>query len=1078
MATDFSVIKNIAPLLPTKDEDTKKDFSILEDISITSEADKKLLQEEEKDLSILEKAQKKLNDPTMQGYRYTLPGIMTEELLEVGTTIQKSWDEGKLKEIRDLFKKTKEEGIIETDAVIEEEPPQLKKSEALNELEAISEDTDYDISTLDRMSYGFDKAKFFLGHVWDIVKAKKKDIFDDEKTFKEFAVEETERENEEFKKKHWKFADGRKDDDTLVVATELISHFLDPYWYAAYGYKPFRKILGTYKGFMGHSGAVVGAYNWVEQKGTKGEVDFTELAAHTGAGIVLGGITKGTFDTIAKIFPKAGKKNLERVITLLNNKTAKLYGISPNDLNKLRTIVNSKEVKALNNEIGTTLKSLEILSKESQLFIKRESTLLKTESTIKKLLEKVKKVTNGGVKPASGKKNWLNELANIEKSLLTNEKTYAKLREKLLESGKVEFDNYVKKVANRNVLVLEKLAAQETKLTANVIRPLLSFGTLPLAGAAVFGSLGIVFDALGNNDEHFKTWLSWGAIAGLTMRGIRANPKFSFATKDKIWKFTVNDNVKLAIQNARITFAATNATKLQGYGGPTANFGQLMLENIDSPAAGKSVVNVAEKWRMEKIRVAYRLLKNATEKEKQLAISIVQGNDDKAVLSNKKVVRLADGINKWLYNFQKDLNEVGIFAELEGINWTKTAKAGISKQRRKKFFKIENYFPREYSQKIITHADEFAADIFKIFKSLGATDASAARLTKSYANKDRKSWEKLLNTEGINRWLLKDKVGKFNEGFVTTPLTRHLTHERKLRGPYKLVEKVLNEKGYLNTDALQILVKMATDSAKSYAFVKQFGPNGKYLESLFRGIKEKYKNSKIAGNWNASWAAERELKDVYGVINGYFDRYMAQVGKANTYLTGLLSTGSNLNMLDTVSIASLGDYIGGFTNSINAQAWFKSLPYIGRTTIGAASEWGPARAMNLHITKDISTALAKGMAYSAGTKIEPGQAGARSFFRVSTWIGSPDKTYRWFNDFGFKIIGLHWLTGNARRFNYNVGALDVYIQSRKIYKMVVEKGLKPENPKVLNAFKWLDRIGVSFGDALRAGSFKKFDLAL
>ena len=1081
MATDFSVIENIVPLLPKKDEDTKKDTSILDSISITSEEDKKLLQEEEKDLSFLEKAQKKLKEPIMQGYRHTVPGMMTEELLELGTTVKQSWDEGKLKEVRNLFTKTKEEGVIETDAVVEDEPHQLQKPAELDALDAISETTDYDISTLERIHYGFDKANFFLGHVWDIATAKVKDVFDDEKTLKEFVVKETERENEEFKKKHWKFADGRKDDDTLVVASELISHFLDPYWYAAYGYKPFRKILGTYKGFMGHSGAVVGLYNWVEQKGTKGDVDFGELSASVGIGAIFGGVTKGTFDTIAKIFPKASKKNLERIVTLINNHKAKLYGVAPKDLNKLRQIVNSKDVQALNNEIGTALKSLEVLSKESQLFIKRESSLLKTESTIKKLIEKSQKVIGGGVKPnilKSHKANFLNELAKIEKSLVTNEKTYAKLREKVLESGKVEFDKYVQKVANRNVLILEKLAANESLLTAHVIRPLLSFGTLPLAGSAVFGSLGIVFDALGNDDEHFKKWLTWGAIAGATVRGMRGHPQFSFATKDKIWNWTVRDNVKLAIQNARITFAATNAAKLQGYGGPTAQFGQLMLENIDSPAAGKAVFNVGEKWRMSKIKDAYRLVANYTEKEKQLAISIVQGNDDKALLNNKRVVKLADGIKSWLYNFQKDLNDVGIFAELEGANWSKVAKSGLTKQRRKKFFKIENYFPREYSTKIITDAEGFHQTIYNIYKSLGATDAAAKSLTKSYADKSPKSWDKLLNVEGINRWLLKDKVGKFNENFIVTPLTRHLTHERKLIGPYKLVEKVLLEKGYLNTDVLNILVNMANKSAKSYAFVKQFGPNGKFLESTFKGIKDKYQNSNISGKWNDRWAAERELKDVYGVINGYFDRYHAQVGKANTYLTGLLSTGSNLNMLDTVTIASLGDYIGGFTNSINAQAWFRSLPYIGRTTIGAASEWGPARNMNYHLTKDISKALAKQMAFDVGTKVEPGQAGARSFFRISTWLGSPEKGYRWFNDMGFKIMGLHWLTGNARRFNYNVGALDVYIQSRKLYKLVAEQGLKPNNPKVIEAYKWLDRIGVSFSDALKTGIFKKFDMAL
>ena len=30
------------------------------------------------------------------------------------------------------------------------------------------------------------------------------------------------------------------------------------------------------------------------------------------------------------------------------------------------------------------------------------------------------------------------------------------------------------------------------------------------------------------------------------------------------------------------------------------------------------------------------------------------------------------------------------------------------------------------------------------------------------------------------------------------------------------------------------------------------------------------------------------------------------------------------------------------------------------------------------------------------------------------------------NEFGFKIMGLSWLTGLARRYAYNVGAVDAY----------------------------------------------------
>tara|TARA_R110002051_G_scaffold324646_1_gene422943 strand:+ start:203 stop:4933 length:4731 start_codon:yes stop_codon:yes gene_type:complete len=1091
MATDISILDNlsISPITSIKSNNTK-DLDLL---STTSEEDKKLIPEDNKELSFLEKTEKTLKKPIASGYRYSVPGMITEEIIDLGKVISQSWNEGKLKEVKDLYKSVKEDGIKETnqDTVDPtEEPPQLKKPIKLNELDSLAQTVKYDISTADRLSYAWDKAHFFGGHLWDLGKATFKSTFDKDKDLEDFALEETERELNAFNKKHWKFADGKKDDDTLVKGIELISHFVDPYWYAAYAYKPFRKILGTYKGFMGHSGAVVGAYNWVDQMGTKGSVDKLELGGNIGAGIIFGGITKGAFDTIAKIFPKASKKNLERVITLINKKTEKFYGVSANELNKLRTIASSKEVQAFNNEIGANLKSLSKLDVKSQLFIHKNKKILNAQEKIKQLINQQKKVEGQvgtvGVKKIINKhklKNYIDKLAHIEKNLIKNESTYSKLREQLIKDGRREYDKYQASIVKRNVLLLEKLAANESWLTSNIISPVLSYGTMPLLLGLGGGALGIAFEGLGNDGQNLKAWMISGAMIGATLRGLRANPKFSFGTKDKIFKIAASDNLKLAIQNARVTFAATNASKLEAYGGATANFGKIMLENIDSPSAGKAVVNVAEKWRMKNIKEIYKILANSSEQEKLLAMSIVQGNDDKLLLKNKKVVDLATKIEGWLSNFQKDLNAAGIFTELEGIAWKDVAKKGLTSKERRKFFQPENYFPREYSKKIITDPKGFKKTIFNIFKSLGATDSKAKILTNAYANPKGNTIDKLLNTKGINQWLETGKK-KFNESFITTPLSKHITHERKLNGPYNLVEKVLMEKGYLNTDILSILTNMTTNTAKSYAFTKQFGPNGKFLEPLFAQIKKKYQSSSIAGRWNAASAGQRELNDVYGVINAFFDSYHQKVNKANTYFTGLLSTGANVHMLDTVTIASLGDYMGSFVNSANAMAWLRNFPYLGRTTIGAASEWGPARNIGYHLTDDIAESLAKGMAYNVKTaddKIVTQMSkneNAKSFFRISTWLGKPDSAYKWVNKKIFQTMGLQWLTGNARRFSYNTGAMDTWMQSRKLYKLMVTDGLSANHPKVVKTFNWIDRLGLGMKDALKVGSFKNYDKAL
>ena len=49
---------------------------------------------------------------------------------------------------------------------------------------------------------------------------------------------------------------------------------------------------------------------------------------------------------------------------------------------------------------------------------------------------------------------------------------------------------------------------------------------------------------------------------------------------------------------------------------------------------------------------------------------------------------------------------------------------------------------------------------------------------------------------------------------------------------------------------------------------------------------------------------------------------------------------------------------------------------------------------------------------------------------------------RWANEFGFKWMGLQWLTGLARRYAYNVGAVDAFVSSQKLAKFVSANGAK------------------------------------
>ena len=44
------------------------------------------------------------------------------------------------------------------------------------------------------------------------------------------------------------------------------------------------------------------------------------------------------------------------------------------------------------------------------------------------------------------------------------------------------------------------------------------------------------------------------------------------------------------------------------------------------------------------------------------------------------------------------------------------------------------------------------------------------------------------------------------------------------------------------------------------------------------------------------------------------------------------------------------------------------------------------------------------------------------------------------NEFGFKVMGLQWLTGLARRYAYNVGAVDAYTSANKLAKFISANG--------------------------------------
>ena len=232
-------------------------------------------------------------------------------------------------------------------------------------------------------------------------------------------------------------------------------------------------------------------------------------------------------------------------------------------------------------------------------------------------------------------------------------------------------------------------------------------------------------------------------------------------------------------------------------------------------------------------------------------------------------------------------------------------------------------------------------------------------------------------------------------------------------GPYKLVEEVLEKKGYLVNDARAILSNVVNDSVKSIAFARQFGTNGELLTPLMQQIKNKYINSSLPKE-KAINAANQEIKLVSESIDAYFDRYGKAMTGAAKSSASILATLGNLNMLGRVTISSLGDIVQPLQNSSN---WRSIIKGFKDTALTNKRETGLAKSLN----QDIDNAIAASLDKSAGFE-------GRNIMLNAGWVGKTPTAK--VNNIMFKALGLQWLTGYARRFAYNTAAADAFYLSK------------------------------------------------
>ena len=889
-----------------------------------------------------------------------------------------------------------------------------------------------EISNLEKLEYGWDKETMFIGNAFRIGKAKIQDLFDDDKTFKDFIIENEKKRIEAFDKEHWKFTD--KDKESGIVTTgSVLADLLDPYYLAGYLNPISLKAMTNPISSATLNGLLVGGDVVIDSLAKTGEVDWGNVSVSAGTAAAIGAVIPIGGNLLKKYAPKLIKTEVDMVAKFIDDKLAKQNNLSTPQLKKIQLAANNPEVKKASEElIKWTNNFVRPIAKETGKFKSLEKKLLEKRD----LLIKVRKL-KGRKKPKPNVPGMLpqetlgKQIINIRNEIIDAKKISEEAKKVLINTQSKKLDKWGELVANRNVKILEALKKNETKFDW-AVRGLLSATVRPLVGAGMGATGGILF---GDEETDLMYWIAAGAMAGQMQKMVQRSSKFGTnLEKGKVLGIIDREFTQLTMQKVRDLMSGTSASKLNSYGGATEKISKMLFREVDSPVQEKSAIAVAEQMQRYYFRKINKITTGYTDDEIAAAVSINRGKQlTKDTPTN--VEKLSTDLRNYMDEFKSLYNDSGFYSKKE----------------------IADYFPRLLDYDAIKKDEKaFLETLEGIFKSLKYKDPKKAATR--YYEGHTTSGDTVLNAS-----VLKDIMGGNtlkNRNFIKTPISDHIEKERTLVGPYKLVEEILEKKGYLVNDARAILSNVVNDSVKSIAFARQFGTNGELLTPLMQQIKNKYINSSLPKE-KAINAANQEIKLVSESIDAYFDRYGKAMTGAAKSSASILATLGNLNMLGRVTISSLGDIVQPLQNSSN---WRSIIKGFKDTALTNKRETGLAKSLN----QDIDNAIAASLDKSAGFE-------GRNIMLNAGWVGKTPTAK--VNNIMFKALGLQWLTGYARRFAYNTASADAFYLSQRLSKLAKNNNLGKREAKQITYFLE-NNYGIKANQALKIAQSKNFDEAI
>ena len=926
----------------------------------------------------------------------------------------------------------------------------IDESKLLGGENAITGELNTEPTNFERLEYGWDRETMVLGNVFRIGKAKVQDLFDSDKSFKDYIIKNEAKRIENLYKEHWKFR-GREDDGGGVATIgSVASMILDPYYLGGYLNPLSLKAMTNPISSATLNALLVGGDVVIDNIAKTGEVDWNNVAVASGTAGAIGAIIPIGGKVLSKYAPKLIKSEVELVKKFIDGKLANQNNLSPNQLSKIQNVAKTAEVKAADKElIKWTRNFVQPISAETKKFKTLEKTLLEKRNLLIKIRKlKGRKQPKGDKVPGMLKQEPLGkQIINIRQEIIDAKKASEIVKTDLIKKQQDKLGKWAELISNRNVKILEQLQKNESNIDW-AVRSLFSVAVRPLVGAGMGTVGGILF---GDEQTDLMHWAAVGAVAGQMQKMIARSSKFGTnANKGKILGVLDREVTQLTLQKVRDLMSATSATKLDSYGGATKEIGKMLFREVDSPVSQKSAIAIADQMERVYFKKIDSIFKPYTDDEIAAAISINRGKQ----LTNetpKRVEELSVKIKNYIDEFKNLTEGAGFFPKKD----------------------IGDYFPRVLNWDAIKKDEKaFIKTIKEIYESLGVKGTIASgpnknRLRSQVAAESYFAGHKNAGDSVFNAAVLKEMFAKSTSGvskkgnkFIYAPVSEHITHQRALQGPYKLVEEVLEKQGYLVNDGKNILTRIANDSVKSIAFARQFGTHGELLQPFFQRIRDKYLNSGLPTD-KALSAANQEMKLVANSIDAYFDRYGVAMTGAAKSSAGIIATLGNANMLGRVTISSLGDIIQPLQNS---GTWGAILQGFKRTALRQAKETGPAKNLSL----DLSNSIQQGLQRSAGFE-------GRNVLLNNSWIGqSPTQKI---NNIMFKALGLEWLTGFARRFAYNVGVSDAYYLSKTFSKLNAN-GLGNSSKAKRIKFFLENNYEININQALRLGSAKNLDDAI